>query len=120
EEEEDDNDIVRYSSGGDSLKSPSSQIRYDNPNNSHSLAVVGGDVMDSVEAAASDALYASELPPSASGEATADQLTLSFRGEVFVFDSVSVDKVQAVLLLLGGYEVPTGVPSRGMNSQNHR
>ncbi|XP_074263664.1 GATA transcription factor 25 [Silene latifolia] len=31
-----------------------------------------------------------------------NQLTLSFQGQVFVFDSVTPDKVQAVLLLLGG------------------
>uniref|UniRef100_A0A2P2P255 Tify domain-containing protein n=1 Tax=Rhizophora mucronata TaxID=61149 RepID=A0A2P2P255_RHIMU len=34
-----------------------------------------------------------------------DQLTLSFQGQVYVFDSVSAEKVQAVLLLLGGHEV---------------
>ncbi|KAJ4826382.1 hypothetical protein Tsubulata_026122 [Turnera subulata] len=34
-----------------------------------------------------------------------DQLTLSFQGQVYVFDSVSPQKVQAVLLLLGGREV---------------
>ncbi|XP_045828248.1 GATA transcription factor 25 [Trifolium pratense] len=35
-----------------------------------------------------------------------DQLTLSFRGQVYVFDSVTPDKVQSVLLLLGGCEQP--------------
>ncbi|XP_024316459.1 GATA transcription factor 17-like [Brachypodium distachyon] len=34
------------------------------------------------------------------------QLTLSYQGELFVFDSVSPDKVQAVLLLLGGELAP--------------
>ncbi|KAG0461666.1 hypothetical protein HPP92_021963 [Vanilla planifolia] len=34
-----------------------------------------------------------------------NQLTLSFQGEVYVFDSVSPEKVQAVLLLLGGREI---------------
>lgn len=32
-----------------------------------------------------------------------DQLTLSFRGQVYVFDSVTPDKVEAVLLVLGGH-----------------
>ncbi|KAI3445799.1 hypothetical protein Pfo_002464 [Paulownia fortunei] len=58
--------------------------------------------------------------PPAAGEGGADQLTLSFQGEVYVFDSVSPEKVQAVLLLLGGYEVPTGIPTPGMTPQNHR
>nr|ACG25786.1 GATA transcription factor 25 [Zea mays] len=40
------------------------------------------------------------VPPMAT-----NQLTLSFQGEVYVFDSVSPDKVQAVLLLLGGREL---------------
>nr|POF20986.1 gata transcription factor 28 [Quercus suber] len=40
-----------------------------------------------------------------------DQLTLSFQGQVYVFDSVSPEKVQAVLLLLGGREVPPNMPA---------
>ncbi|KAF5178272.1 Gata transcription factor [Thalictrum thalictroides] len=39
------------------------------------------------------------------------ELTLSFEGEVYVFHSVTPEKVQAVLLLLGGPEIPTGVPN---------
>ncbi|KAK7275852.1 hypothetical protein RIF29_16978 [Crotalaria pallida] len=35
-----------------------------------------------------------------------NQLTLTFRGQVYVFDSVTPDKVQAVFLLLGGCESP--------------
>ncbi|KAG6483582.1 hypothetical protein ZIOFF_060230 [Zingiber officinale] len=34
-----------------------------------------------------------------------NQLTLSFQGEVYVFDSISPEKVQVVLLLLGGREM---------------
>ncbi|XP_042007990.1 GATA transcription factor 24-like [Salvia splendens] len=60
------------------------------------------------------------LCPRFDGGTPADQLTLSFQGEVYVFDSVSPEKVQAVLLLLGGYEVPTGIPTPGMTPQNHR
>ncbi|GAV61343.1 GATA domain-containing protein/tify domain-containing protein/CCT domain-containing protein [Cephalotus follicularis] len=39
------------------------------------------------------------------GSENEDQLTISFQGQVYVFDSVSPDKVQAVLQLLGGREV---------------
>ncbi|CAN6584215.1 unnamed protein product [Malus baccata var. baccata] len=39
------------------------------------------------------------------------ELTLSFEGEVYVFPAVTHEKVQAVLLLLGGRDVPTGVPT---------
>ncbi|XP_008775860.2 GATA transcription factor 19-like [Phoenix dactylifera] len=37
---------------------------------------------------------------------TSNQLTLLYQGEVYVFESVSPEKVQAVLLLLGGCEMP--------------
>ncbi|OMO76114.1 Zinc finger, GATA-type [Corchorus capsularis] len=42
------------------------------------------------------------------GPEIGDQLTLSFQGQVYVYDSVPPEKVQAVLLLLGGREVPQG------------
>ncbi|KAM6543824.1 hypothetical protein CsatB_008271 [Cannabis sativa] len=48
------------------------------------------------------------------------QLTLSFRGQVYVFDAVTPDKVQAVLLLLGGCEISAGAQGVGMQSQNQR
>ncbi|XP_017254407.1 GATA transcription factor 25 isoform X2 [Daucus carota subsp. sativus] len=38
---------------------------------------------------------------------TSDQLTLSFGGQVYVFDTVTADKVQQVLLILGGCELPS-------------
>lgn len=50
----------------------------------------------------------------------ADQLTLSFEGEVYVFDAVTPDKVHAVLLLLGGYEIPSGISNSGANPFNQR
>ncbi|GAB2225263.1 hypothetical protein Droror1_Dr00006054 [Drosera rotundifolia] len=49
-----------------------------------------------------------------------DQLTMSFRGEVYAFDAVSPEKVQAVLLLLGGYEVPSNIPTPGVATHGHR
>uniref|UniRef100_F6H147 GATA transcription factor 24 n=1 Tax=Vitis vinifera TaxID=29760 RepID=F6H147_VITVI len=39
------------------------------------------------------------------------ELTLAFEGEVYVFPAVTPEKVQAVLLLLGGRDIPTGVPT---------
>lgn len=39
------------------------------------------------------------------------ELTLAFEGEVYVFPAVTPDKVQAVLLLLGGCDIPTAVPT---------
>ncbi|CAK9186576.1 unnamed protein product [Ilex paraguariensis] len=39
------------------------------------------------------------------------ELTLAFEGEVYVFPAVKPEKVQAVLLLLGGPEIPTDVPT---------
>ncbi|KAI4299173.1 hypothetical protein L6164_032656 [Bauhinia variegata] len=39
------------------------------------------------------------------------ELSISFEGEVYVFPAVTPEKVQAVLLLLGGHEMPNIVPS---------
>ncbi|PON98355.1 GATA transcription factor [Trema orientale] len=39
------------------------------------------------------------------------ELTIAFEGEVYVFPAVTPEKVQAVLLLLGGCDVPSCVPS---------
>ncbi|KAL0454345.1 UNVERIFIED_CONTAM: GATA transcription factor 24 [Sesamum latifolium] len=39
------------------------------------------------------------------------ELTISFEGEVYVFPAVTPEKVQAVLLLLGGQETPNSIPS---------
>ncbi|OVA01837.1 Tify [Macleaya cordata] len=38
----------------------------------------------------------------------ASELTLSFEGKVYVFQEVTPEKVQAVLSLLGGSEIPNG------------
>ncbi|KAK3149432.1 hypothetical protein QOZ80_3AG0217300 [Eleusine coracana subsp. coracana] len=43
--------------------------------------------------------------------AASEQLTLVYHGEVYVFDPVPPPKVQAVLLVLGGCEVPLGLES---------
>lgn len=54
----------------------------------------------------------------------ADQLTLTFQGQVYVFDSISPGKVQAVLLLLGGREVPAAstpaAPLTAHHNSNNR
>nr|DAD22154.1 TPA_asm: hypothetical protein HUJ06_023617 [Nelumbo nucifera] len=97
------------SAGGESIDNP--HIRYE----AHTLedGGVGStvEVMDAVEEVPTDSAFLSTanfvLPSRGEGM---DQLTLSFQGEVYVFDAVSPEKVQAVLLLLGGYEVPSAMP----------
>ncbi|KAL7140552.1 hypothetical protein ABFS83_09G126900 [Erythranthe nasuta] len=49
-----------------------------------------------------------------------NQLTLSFQGQVYVFDSVSAEKVQAVLLLLGGKEAPTNHPAAPVSTSSNK
>ncbi|CAI9765402.1 unnamed protein product [Fraxinus pennsylvanica] len=124
-DEEEDEDV--QCSNGKSIDNPPSQIRYDGPSNSHSphalQTVGGGGVMDGVDAVVLYDAGSSDMTSAVApvgGEGGSDQLTLSFQGEVYVFDSVSPEKVQAVLLLLGGYEVPTGIPTAGMAPQNQR
>ncbi|KAJ8762447.1 hypothetical protein K2173_007886 [Erythroxylum novogranatense] len=69
-------------------------------------------------------------PDSAYGGAVSDlaiqrndvssQLTLTFRGQVYVFNDVTPDKVQAVLLLLGGCELTSGSHGLESTSQGQR
>ncbi|CAA2965151.1 GATA transcription factor 24-like [Olea europaea subsp. europaea] len=124
-DEEEDEDV--QCTNGKSIDNPPSEILYDGPNNPHSPHALqtdgGGGVMVGVDAVALYDAGSSDMTPAVapvSGESGADQLTLSFQGEVYVFDCVSPEKVQAVLLLLGGYEVPTGIPTAGMAPQNQR
>ncbi|KAF9603329.1 hypothetical protein IFM89_034678 [Coptis chinensis] len=53
----------------------------------------------------SDSAFLGGSNSSLAGENPA-QLTLSFQGQTYIFDSVSAEKVQEVLLLLGAYEIP--------------
>ncbi|KAL6636957.1 hypothetical protein ACP70R_024529 [Stipagrostis hirtigluma subsp. patula] len=66
-------------------------------------AAAGGD--DASAVASASASTAAEALLSAASE----QLTLVYQGEVYVFDPVPPQKVQAVLLVLGGCEMPLGV-----------
>jgi len=47
-----------------------------------------------------------------------NQLTLLFQGEIYVFESVTPDKVQDVLLLLGRGELPPDYAGKVVPSQN--
>ncbi|KAF8404727.1 hypothetical protein HHK36_009616 [Tetracentron sinense] len=104
--------------GGESIDNP--HIRYE----AHALE--DGDVgaivesMDGVEDVPNDSVYVAGPNLSQPRGDSTDQLTLSFQGEVYVFDAVSPEKVQAVLLLLGGYEIPSGMPGIGLIPQNQR
>ncbi|KAL1222513.1 GATA transcription factor 25 [Cardamine amara subsp. amara] len=49
----------------------------------------------------------------------ANQLTITFRGQVYVFDAVRPDKVDAVLSLLGATELASGPQVMELAPQNH-
>ncbi|KAL4281649.1 hypothetical protein GQ457_03G004000 [Hibiscus cannabinus] len=107
-EEEQDDDVPRGGGGGGEESVDNPQIGY---RESGGVLTV---MNNGMEEASHAHIYGkgSDLP-GGPGNAGADQLALSFQGEVYVFDSVSPDKVQAVLLLLGGYEIPSGIPAMG-------
>ncbi|RWR82647.1 GATA transcription factor 20-like protein [Cinnamomum micranthum f. kanehirae] len=46
---------------------------------------------------------------------TANRLTLSFQDDVYIFDCIPPEKVQAVLLLLGGREITLGAVNKRKN-----
>ncbi|KAK3000570.1 hypothetical protein RJ639_021980 [Escallonia herrerae] len=48
-----------------------------------------------------------------------NQLTLSFQGQVYVFDSVSPEKVQAVLLLLGDGGISPNIPTTPLTTHHN-
>ncbi|XVE95171.1 hypothetical protein REPUB_Repub02eG0073100 [Reevesia pubescens] len=79
-----------------------------------------------VEDVSADPIYVTSAGGSASDLAIvqrvddASQLTLSFRGQVYVFDAITPDKFHAVLLLLGGCELTSGPHGVEMSSQNLR
>ncbi|XP_009609389.1 GATA transcription factor 28-like [Nicotiana tabacum] len=136
-DDDDDDDVAAGTEGGgggadggrESMDN-NPNIRYDHHHQSHSHSHAlhnGGESMEmnGVEGVSHNALY---CPPNteivqtavAAGSGASDQLTLSFQGEVYVFDAVSPEKVQAVLLLLGGYEVPAGIPTVSVAAQSQR
>ncbi|XP_074592315.1 GATA transcription factor 18-like [Curcuma longa] len=71
----------------------------------------GAEKMEAALAASSDQDHLTDAMDAAAPlmSVASNQLTLLFQGEIYVFDSVSPEKVQAVLLLLGGSEEPTGM-----------
>ncbi|CAL5383975.1 unnamed protein product [Camellia sinensis] len=80
----------------------------------------GDDAMDEAEEAHVTSVNASDHHRHGGGDggsggvvvaSRTSELTLAFEGEVYVFPAVTPEKVQAVLLLLGGREIPTGVPT---------
>ncbi|NP_001242484.1 GATA transcription factor 25-like [Glycine max] len=75
---------------------------------SHTIEEDGGATVEEVSA----------VPPLEISINDSSQLTISFRGQVYVFDAVTPDKVQAVLLLLGGNELTSGSQCAELSSQN--
>ncbi|KAF7817042.1 GATA transcription factor 24-like [Senna tora] len=72
--------------------------------------VGSGDAMDDMEEANANSVTVANHGGIVTMSRTSE-LTLSFEGEVYVFPAVTPEKVQAVLLLLGGRDVPAGVPA---------
>ncbi|GMH13564.1 hypothetical protein Nepgr_015405 [Nepenthes gracilis] len=62
-----------------------------------------------------DKTSSSSLPTSS----PSSELTIAFEGEVYVFPAVTPEKVQAVLLLLGGCDLPATVPTSEFVIQQH-
>ncbi|CAN4092322.1 unnamed protein product [Withania somnifera] len=66
------------------------------------------------------AVYSASEVALQNGEANFDQLSLSFRGNIYVFDGVTSQKVQSVFKLLGGYEYSPGTQALGLSSANQK
>ncbi|XP_077215289.1 GATA transcription factor 24-like isoform X2 [Tasmannia lanceolata] len=95
---------------GDAAVEASADVPYEGQNTGDN----SGEAMDGVEGGGGDENMEGieEVDPNfviPLRNQTSNQLMLSFQGEVYVFQSVSAEKVQAVLLLLGGRELHSGV-----------
>nr|GLL23802.1 GATA transcription factor 24-like [Ipomoea trifida] len=126
-EEEDDDGVSATDVGGgggeDSIDGTSHHIQFEPQSHALVLHRSMDAAMNGAEGVSPHGVYApggSDVVPAPVDGGAADQLTLSFQGEVYVFDAVSPEKVQAVLLLLGGYEVPSGIPAAAVAPQSHR
>ncbi|KAH6773295.1 ZIM-LIKE 2 [Perilla frutescens var. hirtella] len=96
-------------------------IDQDEHGENNNIGTNGNEVMDGdVGANMGNQSDNSSLIPHVGGSENSDQLTLSFQGQVYVFDSVSPEKVQAVLLLLGGREMPPNIPTLPASSPTNR
>ncbi|XP_044489144.1 GATA transcription factor 28-like [Mangifera indica] len=110
-QEEDDD-----ANGEESIDNPP-QIHYQNDT---VVSVMNGGVQNIVPLSNGSFVPGSDFLAVPAGYSACDQLTLSFQGEVYVFDAVSPDKVQAVLLLLGGCEIPSAIPALGTVPVNQK
>ncbi|XP_057973451.1 GATA transcription factor 19 isoform X2 [Malania oleifera] len=80
----------------------------------------GDDAMDDADDALIHSMNASDHAAVVVASRTSE-LTLAFEGEVYVFPAVTPEKVQAVLLLLGGRDIPSSVPGVEVTfDQNNR
>lgn len=70
----------------------------------------GDEAMEDLEVTQANSVSVAE-PGGVVMASRTSELTLSFEGEVYVFPAVTPEKVQAVLLLLGGRDLPTGIPT---------
>ncbi|KAJ8773316.1 hypothetical protein K2173_028493 [Erythroxylum novogranatense] len=98
---------------GDSIDHCHHHMSYEDGGATGSIVVVNDVSPDSVYGGA-----VSDLAVQRSDNSS--QLTLTFRGQVYVFDAVTPDKVQAVLLLLGGCELSSGSHGLESTSQSER
>ncbi|GMI78461.1 Zinc-finger protein expressed in Inflorescence Meristem, GATA TRANSCRIPTION FACTOR 25 [Hibiscus trionum] len=75
-----------------------------------------------IEEDSGDPIYVTSAPDLAVVQRVdgASQLTLSFRGQVYVFDAITPEKFHAVLLLLGGCELTSGPHGVEMSAQIQR
>ncbi|KAK9666623.1 hypothetical protein RND81_14G198800 [Saponaria officinalis] len=104
---DDDDDVT--ASGGDDEDAASARVSIAVPRR-----VNGGRAFRSVFTPPS-------LPPLSSSSTVrrASELSITFEGEVYVFPAVAPDKVQAVLVLLGGCDTSTSVPTSEFLPRKH-
>ncbi|CAO2813621.1 unnamed protein product [Amaranthus hypochondriacus] len=117
EEDDDsfDTDTEEFSNGDEEIEVEDDE---DEDKEAHVSIAIPGDAMNIKSNLTSGASLMCSASSSLVRRKTGE-LTIAFEGEVYVFPSVTHDKVQAILLLLGGRDLSTSVPTSEFLLQQH-
>ncbi|XP_057526640.1 GATA transcription factor 20-like [Amaranthus tricolor] len=117
EEDDDsfDTDTEEFSNGDEEIEVEDDE---DEDKEAHVSIAIPGDAMNIKSNLTSGASLMCSASSSLVRRKTGE-LTIAFEGEVYVFPSVTHDKVQAILLLLGGRDFSTSVPTSEFLLQQH-
>ncbi|XP_057516009.1 GATA transcription factor 19-like [Amaranthus tricolor] len=119
EEDDDTFDAEEFSNGDEDEE----ELELVDEEEEHVSIAIPGNTMKmkntSTNSGSADRIFDASSSLSSLRRRRTSELTIAFEGNVYVFPSVTPDKVQAVLLLLGGQDMSTKVPTSEFLQQQH-